>query len=78
MKALPEYPQVFFEMARIKSNTGMMGMRNFYLAKYYLYSGKIEFAKEHFVKVTQDSSLEESVRKESERYLDRLEELEKL
>ena len=56
----------------------MTGISNFYLAKYYLYSGKIEFAREHFVKVKNNPSVEEEIRNESERFLERLEELEKL
>lgn len=78
LTALPEYPQVFFELARIKSNQGETGISNFYLAKYYLYNGKIEFAREHFTKVTNDTSIPESMRKESEGMLKRLDELEKL
>ncbi|MCL7487487.1 MAG: M48 family metalloprotease [Desulfobulbaceae bacterium] len=77
MQALPEYPQVYFELGRIKSDQGQIGTSNFYLAKYYLYEGKLEFAREYLVKVKKDPVVTESVRDEADVLLERLDRLEK-
>ena len=78
MQAMPEYPQVYFELARIKTDQGQKGMGNFYLAKYYLFSGKVDFAREYFTMVKRDTTLSDSIRKEADQMLERLDKLEKL
>ena len=78
IKAMPEYPQPYFELARIKSNQGNSGLSNFYLASYHLFSGKVDSAREHFVKVKNDKTLSDAIRKEAEQKLQRLAKLKKL
>lgn len=78
MQAMPEYPQVYFELGKIKSDQGQVGTSNFYLAKYYLYEGKLDFAKEYLERVKNDSTVVESMRSESDKLLERLDQLEKL
>lgn len=78
LSALPEYPRVYFELGRIKANQGQMGLSNYYLAKYYLYEGRLELAQEYFKKTVDDNTVATSVQEEADRILVRLEELEKL
>ena len=78
MTSMPEYAQVYFELGRIKTDQGHTGMGNFFLAKYYLYDGKLKFAREYFEKVRLDSTVTDHVREESVRILERLDTLENL
>jgi beta-barrel assembly-enhancing protease len=78
MKVMPEYSRIYFELGRLKARQGQLGMSNYYLAKYYLYEGKVELATEYFTKTGKDLTVAESMREESELILQRLEELKKL
>lgn len=75
MKVMPEYPQVYFELGQIKSDQRNMGTSNFYLAKYYLYEGKLDFAREYLEKVKNDGSLGEALRNEADELLEHLDTL---
>jgi predicted Zn-dependent protease len=77
MSALPEYPKVYFEMGRVKANQGQPGLSNYYLAKYYLYEGRLELAREYLKKTRRDPSVATPVQEDADRILLRLEELEK-
>ena len=78
MSALPEYPRVYFEMGRIKTSQGNPGLSNFYLAKYYLYEGRLELAREYLKKTRSDTTVALPIQEEADRILLRLDELEKL
>lgn len=78
MSALPEYPRVYFEMGRIKTSQGNSGLSNFYLAKYYLYEGRLELAREYLKKTKRDTTVALPIQEEADRILLRLDELEKL
>ncbi|MFZ5797639.1 MAG: beta-barrel assembly-enhancing protease [Desulfobulbaceae bacterium] len=78
MSVLPEYPRVYFEMGRIRASQGRKGMSNFYLAKYYLYQGRMELAKEYFKITMDDSTVDSSVQEEADSILTRLDELEEM
>ena len=78
MSAMPEYPKVYFEMGRIKASQGQTGMSNYYLAKYYLYEGRLELAEEYLKKTRRDATVATAIQEEADRVLLRLEELEKL
>ena len=78
MQTMPEYPQVYFELGRIKSDQGQAWISNFFLAKYYLYEGKLDFAREYLKKVKRDPGTSDSIRSEVDKLLDRLDELKKL
>jgi predicted Zn-dependent protease len=78
MQAMPEYPQVYFELGRIKSDQGQVGISNYYLSKYYLYEGRLDFAREYLEKVKRDPATSDSIRSEVDKLLDRLDELKKL
>ena len=78
MSALPEYPRVYFEMGRIKASQGQGGVSNYYLAKYYMYEGRLELAQEYLKKTMDDSTVATAIQEEADRILARLEELEKL
>ena len=78
MSAMPEYPKVYFEMGRLKASQGQTGMSNYYLAKYYLYEGRLELAEEYLKKTRKDATVATAIQEEADRVLLRLEELEKL
>jgi len=76
MRTMPEYPQVYFELGRIKSDQGIAWESNYYLAKYYLYEGKVDYAKEYLKKVKHNPASTEEIRNEADELLERLEKLE--
>lgn len=78
MLAMPEYPQVYFELGKVKTDQGQVGTSTYYLAKYYLYEGKLDFAREYLERVKADPAMTEGMRSEAEKLLERLDELEKL
>ena len=78
MRAMPEYPKVYFELGRIKANQGQTGTSNYYLGKYYLYEGRVKFAREYFVKTKNDVTVSDAIRQEAENLLKRLDELDEL
>ncbi len=78
VRSMPEYSRVYFELGRIKSSQEPAGASSYYLAKYYLYEGKIEYAREYFTRVLNDMSVTQEMRRESGRLLKRLDELDDL
>lgn len=74
---LPEYSQVYFELGRIKAGNGRTGESNYYLGKYYMYEGKMDLARDYFLKVQRDAAVPEKLKQESEELLVMIEELEK-
>lgn len=76
-KSMPEYPQLYYELARIKAAEKEDGQSRFYLGKYNLYEGKIDQAKEYFRRSEKDTTIPESLRNEASAILARLKELEK-
>lgn len=75
-KVIPEYSQLYYELGRLKSQKGATGASNFYLAKYYLYEGRIKYAKQYLKRAEKDTSVPVSLREEAQSILDRLKELE--
>lgn len=75
MNVMPQYPKVYFELGRIKTAQGDGGMGDYYLAKYYLYDGKMEFATQYFTKVSKDPTVSETVRDEAVQMLQKLDSL---
>jgi len=76
MNVMPEYSKIYFEVGRLKANQGYPGTSNFYLAKYYLYEGKLDLAREYFGKTKNDTTVSAAIQAESEKMLERLDELE--
>ncbi|MCI5221921.1 MAG: hypothetical protein D3924_04435 [Candidatus Electrothrix sp. AR4] len=60
----------------MKSQQGEAGTSNFYLAKYYLYEGRIKYAKQYLRRAEKDSSVPLALQEEARAVLDRLKELE--
>ncbi|XOF33034.1 MAG: M48 family metalloprotease [Candidatus Electrothrix sp. YB6] len=75
-KNIEEYSQAYYELGRLKSSQGEAGASNFYLAKYYLYEGKIKYAKQYLRRAEKDSSVPKNLQKEAETILKRLKVLE--
>ncbi|WP_339132735.1 MAG: M48 family metalloprotease [Candidatus Electrothrix sp. GW3-4] len=75
-KNIPEYSQVYYELARVKSGQGERGASTFYLAKYYLYEGRIKYAKQYLRRAEKDPQVPGPLQEEAKVILKRLKELE--
>ncbi len=75
-KALPDYPQIYYELGRLKSRQGQPAASNFYLAKHYLYKGRVRHAKQYLQRAEKDQSLSAALREEARIILERLKQLE--
>ncbi|MCI5209346.1 MAG: hypothetical protein D3910_11255 [Candidatus Electrothrix sp. ATG2] len=75
-KDIPEYSQVYYELARVKSGQGERGASTFYLAKYYLYEGRINYAKQYLRRLKKDPQVPAARQEEAKEILKRLKELE--
>lgn len=75
-KNIPEYSQAYYELARVKSGQGERGASSFYLAKYYLYEGRVNHAKQYLGRVEKDPQVPPDLQKEAGAILKRLKELE--
>ena len=75
-KAMPEYSKLYYELGRLKANGGAQGISNFYLGKYYLYEGRIKYAKQYLKRASKDKSVSATMQEEAKSILDRLKKLE--
>jgi predicted Zn-dependent protease len=75
-KNIPEYSQAYYELARVKSGQGKQGASSFYLAKYYLYEGRVKHAKQYLRRVEKDPQVPSELQEEAGAILKRLKELE--
>ncbi|MCI5146104.1 MAG: hypothetical protein D3923_11390 [Candidatus Electrothrix sp. AR3] len=73
---IPEYSQLYYALGRLKSQQGKIGISNFYLAKHYLYEGRISYAKQYLKRAKNDQSIPPSLQKEAGAILERLKKLE--
>lgn len=74
---LPEFSQLYFEIGKILSETGLGAESRFYLGKYYLYEGKLELAASNFREVQKKSGINQKIQEESEALLQLIERLRK-
>ena len=75
--AMPEYPQLFYDMGRVKADQGKENISLFYLGKYNLYQGRIKIAKQYLTRTARDRSVPDKYRDEASKLLDELKEIEK-
>jgi len=75
-EAMPEYSQLYYEVARVKAEQEQEAESRFYLGKYSLYEGKIKQAKQYLGRSAKDKALPEPLRNEATAILDRLKKLE--
>ena len=75
-KAMPEYSRLYYELGRMKANQGEQGISNFYLAKYYLYEGRIKYAKQYLKRAEKDKTVPADMQEEATSILARLKKLE--
>ena len=76
MKNMPEYSKIYYELGRIKAGQGRGDESNFYLGKFYLYEGKMKFAREYLVKTTKSTTVSPAIQSEAETLLEKLDKLE--
>lgn len=77
MYDLPEYSKVYFELGQIASSNGLAGVSNFYLGKYHLYEGKLNYARSNLKIATKDSGLPKEMKKECETLLEKIKKIKK-
>lgn len=75
--ALPEYPQLYFDLGQVEANRGHEGASLFYLGKYNLYRGRDKIARQYLSRSSKDTSVPEKLRNEAKVILDKLEEFDK-
>ena len=75
-KVMPEYSKLYYELGRMKANQGEKGISNFYLAKYYLYEGRMKYAKQYLERASKDKTVPVTMQEEAMSILDRLKKLE--
>jgi len=75
--AMPEYPQVYFDLGQLEANSGRDGVSGFYLGKYNLYRGKMQFAKQYLTRASKDTKVPEKMRTEAKAIIEKLKQLEK-
>ncbi|HEB70360.1 MAG TPA: DUF3808 domain-containing protein [Desulfobulbus sp.] len=75
-RAMPEYSQMYYEIARVKADQGLNNESRFYLGKYSLYEGRMKQAKQYFTRAKNDTTLPEPLRNEASAILERLKKLE--
>ncbi len=75
--AMPEFPQLYFDLGQIESSRGKEGASVFYLGKYNLYRGKIKLAKQYLTRASKETNVPEQMRIEARALLDKLKDLEK-
>lgn len=75
-KNMPNYSQVYYELARVKSGQEERDASTFYLAKYYLYEGRVKYAKQYLSRLEKNTEVSDDLRKKAKVILKRLKELE--
>jgi len=55
---------------------GEQGISNFYLAKYYLYEGRMKYAKQYLKRAAKDKTVPPSMQEEANSILERLKKME--
>jgi predicted Zn-dependent protease len=75
-KAMPDYAQIYYELGRLKSRQGKSDVSNFYLAKHYLYEGRVKQARLLLRKAEKNQSLPSELRNEAKAILERLKKIE--
>lgn len=75
-RTMPEYSRLYYELGRMKADQGAQGISNFYLAKYYLYEGRIKYAKQYLKRAARDKTVPASMQAEAKSILANLKKLE--
>ncbi|MCL2459376.1 MAG: M48 family metalloprotease [Desulfobulbus sp.] len=75
--AMPEYPQVYYDLGRLAANSGKERVSGFYLGKYNLYRGKMQMAKQYLLRASKDTGIPDKMRTEAKAILEKLKALEK-
>jgi predicted Zn-dependent protease len=77
-RVMPDYSQLYWELARIAAGRNRDGASTFYLGKYYLYEGRVKQARQYLQRAIRDPKLSDQLRQEAASILKRLQELEKV
>lgn len=76
-RAMPEFPQVYFDLGKLASDRKDDASSLFYLGKYNLYRGRLDAARQYLTRAMKNSKMADSHRREAEAILARLEEMKK-
>lgn len=63
---MPLYSKVYFELGRLRAAKGDNGTASYYLAKYYLYEGRLKLAKQSLQVALTDPRLTEDLRQDGQ------------
>jgi predicted Zn-dependent protease len=74
---LPEYSKAYFQLGKIAADENHDGLSSYYLGKFYLYEGKLKFAKMSLKSALNDRNLSTEIRDESEALLKKIKNLRK-
>ena len=76
-REMPEFPQVYYELARLEAGRGQEGRSLFYLGKHYLYEGREDLALRNLERVARDPATPASMREEAKQIMARQAEMKK-
>lgn len=74
--ATPAYSKIYFELGKLKAEQGRDAESSYYLGKYYLYEGKLKFARESMLKAERKKTLSRKQQDDIDRMLGIIEGLE--
>ena len=75
--ATPAYSKIYYELGRLKAGQGKNAESSYFLGKYYLYEGKLKFARENMVKAKRKAILSKKQEDDIDRMLGIIDRLEK-
>ncbi|BCL60872.1 beta-barrel assembly-enhancing protease [Desulfomarina profundi] len=74
---MPEYSDAYFQLGKIAADENHDGLSSYYLGKFYLYEGKLKFAKMSFRSALNSKDLSPKIREESTKLLKKIKQLRK-
>ena len=75
--ATPAYSKIYFELGKLKAQQGRSAEASYFLGKYYLYEGKLQFARENMMKAQRKEELSKKQQDDIDRMLGIMDRLEK-
>lgn len=70
-REMPEFPQVYFELARLEAGRGQEGRSTFYLGKHYLFLGREDLAMQNLGRAAKDATVPASMQEEAKQIMAR-------
>ncbi|WP_457576516.1 beta-barrel assembly-enhancing protease [Desulfomarina sp.] len=74
---MPEYSDAYFQLGKIAADENLAGLSSYYLGKFYLYEGKLKFAKMSLRSALNSKNLSPEIREKSKKLLKKIKRLRK-